>query len=330
MSDIKRTMIAGTGSYVPERLLTNADLESMVETSDEWIRTRTGIEERHIASPEQATSDLAYMAACRAIESAGITAADIGLIVVGTVTPDHLFPNTACILQQRIGACNAFCFDIEAACSGLLYAMTVADGLLKCKPSLQYALVIGAEKLSGLVNWQDRNTCVLFGDGAGAVVLKISDGERGIIGSELHSDGAHTSLLKTEAGGSRLPLTAENINDNLQCISMAGREVFKLAVNAMVESSQKVLADHNMSASDLRWVVPHQANARIIKAVAQRLEVTEEQVYMNVNRYGNTSSASIGLCLDEINRNGLVKPGDKVLLTSFGAGMTWGSLLIQW
>ena len=330
MSEIKRTMIAGTGSYVPERLLTNADLEGMVETSDEWIRTRTGIEERHIAAPEQATSDLAFQAAQRALESAGISADELGLIIVGTVTPDHFFPNTACILQQKLGAANAFCFDIEAACSGLLYAMTVADSLLKTKGALKYALVIGAEKLSGLVNWQDRNTCVLFGDGAGAVVLKVTDVDRGIIGSELRSDGVHTSLLKAEAGGSRLPLTAENINDNLQCISMAGREVFKLAVNAMVDSSLKVLAEHNMSAADLRWIVPHQANARIIKAVAQRLEASEEQVYMNVNRYGNTSSASIGLCLDEMNRKGLVKPGDKVLLTSFGAGMTWGSLLIQW
>ena len=252
------------------------------------------------------------------------------MIIVGTVTPDHFFPNTACILQDKLHAVNAFCFDIEAACSGLLYAMTVADSLLKAKPSLKYALVIGAEKLSGIVNWQDRNTCVLFGDGAGAVVLKVTDGEQGIIGSELHSDGTHTSLLKAAAGGSRIPLTAENINDGQQCITMAGKDVFKLAVNAMVDSSLKVLADHGLTAADLRWIVPHQANARIIKAVAQRLDATDGQVYLNVNRYGNTSSASIGLCLDEMNRNGLVKPGDKILLTSFGAGMTWGSLLIQW
>lgn len=330
MTEVK-TIIAGTGSYVPDKLLTNADLERMVDTSDEWIRTRTGIEVRHVSAPEQATSDLAFMAATRALESAGVAPGELGVIVVATVTPDHIFPNTACILQKRLGADGAFCFDLEAACSGLLYSMTVADGLLKANPLLKYALVLGAEKLSGVVNWEDRNTCVLFGDGAGAVVLKAVDGgTRGIIGSELHSDGSCANLLMIEAGGSRCPVNEKRLAEKRQFIHMEGREVFRQAVTSMVESSQRLLGRYGLSVEDLRWVVPHQANARIIKAVAQRLGAVREQVYVNVCRYGNTSSASIGLCLDEMNRGGLVKSGDRVLLTSFGAGMTWGSVLIEW
>ena len=332
MTEVK-TMIAGTGSYVPEKLLTNADLERMVDTSDEWIRTRTGIEVRHVSAPEQATSDLAFIASTRALESAGVAPGELGLIIVATVTPDHIFPNTACILQTRLGADRAFCFDLEAACSGLLYSMTVADALLKANPLLKYALVLGAEKLSGIVNWEDRNTCVLFGDGAGAVVLKAVDGgegSRGILGSELHSDGACAKLLMLEAGGSRCPVDERCLAEKRNFIHMEGREVFKQAVTSMVESSQRLLERRGVKVEDLRWVVPHQANARIIKAVAQRLGAVREQVYVNVCRYGNTSSASIGLCLDEMNRGGLLKPGDRVLLTSFGAGMTWGSVLIEW
>lgn len=325
-------VIKGTGSYVPEKILTNADLEKMVETSDEWIRTRTGIQERHIASAEQATSDLAYEAAVKALEKANLAGADLDLIVVATVTPDHSFPSTGCILQRRLGASKAFCFDLEAACSGLLYSLEVAHSLLKSHDKYKNALVIGAEKLSSITNWKDRNTCVLFGDGAGAVVLSKDDSVDYdcIVASELHSDGNYTEVLKRRSGGSRMPDTAETIAEGINCIYMEGKEVFKLAVGAMVGAAKDVLAQSGVAPSQLRYVIPHQANYRIIDAVAQRLEVEDEVVYRNVSRYGNTSAASIGLCLDEINSAGAVEKGDYLLLTAFGGGLTWASLLIKW
>ncbi len=323
--------IAGTGSYVPERVLTNHDLERMVETNDEWIRTRTGIEERHLATPEQATSDLAVNAALKALESANIKADQLGAIIVATITPDHFFPNTACVVQERIGASNAFCFDIEAACSGLLYTIEVARGLMSNNSALKYILVIGAEKLSSIVNWTDRNTCVLFGDGAAALVLEqTANAESGVLATDLGSDGCYGNLLKAQAGGSRQPSTPESLANHEHCISMAGKEIFKIAVNAMVSSSQRVLEKANVPVDKVRWLVPHQANYRIMAAVAQRLELTEENVYMNISRYGNTSAASIGLCLDEMNRQGLLKVGDYVLLTAFGGGLTWCSVLLKW
>ena len=294
--------IAGTGSYVPDRVMTNADLEKMVETSDEWIRTRTGIQERRIAAPEQATSDLAYEAGKRALEMAGITGDQLSVIIVATITPDHVFPSTGCILQKRFGASNAFCFDLEAACSGLLYSLEVGHSLMKANPKYKYALVIGAEKLSSITDWTDRNTCVLFGDGAGAVVLENTGAE-----------GADCLLAS-----------------DLHAIHMAGRETFKLAVNAMVSACKKTLEDANVAPSEIRMVVPHQANQRIIQAVAQRLDVANDRVFENIGHYGNTSAASIGICLDEVIRSGDIERGDYLLLTAFGGGLTWGAILLRY
>lgn len=325
-------VIKGTGSYVPEKILTNADLEKMVETSDEWIRTRTGIQERHISSAEQATSDLAYEAAVKALANAGMTAEDLDLIIVASVTPDHAFPSTGCVLQRRLGASKAFCFDLSAACSGLLYSLETAYSMLKARDKYKNALVIGAEKLSFITNWKDRNTCVLFGDGAGAVIIGKDDSVDYdfIVASDLHSDGNYSDVLKRRSGGSRMPDTAETIAEGMNCIYMEGKEVFKLAVGAMVGSAKNVLAQSGVPASELRYVIPHQANYRIIDAVAQRLEVEDEVVYRNVHRYGNTSAASIGLCLDEINSAGAVQRGDYLLLTAFGGGLTWAALLLKW
>ena len=325
-------IIKGTGSYVPEKILTNADLEKIVETSDEWIRTRTGIQERHIAAAEQATSDLATAAARKALARANISAEELDLIVIATVTPDHSFPSTSCVVQRNLGASNALCFDLVAACSGLLYSLETAFSMLKARDKYQNALVIGAEKLSSITNWTDRNTCVLFGDGAGAVVIGKDDSVDYdcIVASDLHADGNYSEVLKRRSGGSRMPDTAETIAEGMNCIYMEGKEVFKLAVGAMVGSAKNVLAQSGVPASDLRYVIPHQANCRIIDAVAQRLEVKDEAIYRNVHRYGNTSAASIGLCLDEIESSGAVERGDYLLLTSFGGGLTWAALLIKW
>ncbi len=325
--------IAGTGSYVPERILTNADLEKMVETNDEWIRTRTGIEERHLAADNEATSDMAYEAGRRALEMAGIRGEDLDAIIVGTITPDHVFPSTGCILQQRFGAEGAFCFDLEAACSGLLFSLEVAHSLMKANKRYRRVLVCGAEKLSCITDWTDRNTCVLFGDGAGAVVLESSDDAAVpdcLIASDLHSDGSYTEILKLPAGGSRIPTSAETVANHQHFIHMAGKEVFKLAVNAMVSAGRQVLEDSGIAPEAIKLVIPHQANSRIIHAVAPRLGVPEERVFINVNKYGNTSAASIGICLDEAARGGLIEHGDYVLLTAFGGGLTWGALLIRY
>ena len=323
--------ISGTGSYVPDRILTNAELETMVDTSDEWIRTRTGIEERHLSTPDQATSDLALPAAQRALASAGIRAEELSVIIVASVTPDQAFPNTACILQRGLGAFNAFCFDLSAACCGLTYAMTVADSLLKGNPQLKHALVLGAEKLSGIVDWSDRNTCVLFGDGASAVVLSKDDTTPdAFLGVRLGSDGRHTEILKLPAGGSRLPASVETLAAKQHCIHMAGREVFNLAVGAMVEACRDVLESSNVSKDEIKYLIPHQANQRIIQAIGQRLDIADERVFVNVNCYGNTSAASIGLCLDDMAREGLLERGDKILLTAFGGGLTWSALLLRW
>ena len=323
--------IIGTGSYLPEKILTNTDLEKIVDTSDEWIRTRTGIESRHIASPEQATSDLCAAAAKRAIEMAGIDAAEIGAIIVATVTPDHTLPNTACLVQELIGAKNAFCFDLSAACSGMVYSMVTAQSLMESIPHLKYALVLGAEKLSSIVDWEDRNTCVLFGDGAGAAVLaKVEGGSNSIKAFDLGADGSAKDILSQPGGGSRIPATHESVEAREHFVRMSGKEVFKLAVPAMVQSSQRVMNELGLTSDDIAILVPHQANYRILKAVAQRLDIPEEKVFINVNRYGNTSAATIAICLDEIVRGNLVKKGDKILLTAFGGGLTWGSLVVEW
>lgn len=325
--------ILATGSYVPERILSNFDLEKMVETSDEWIRTRTGIERRHLARPEQASSDLATEAAKKALARAGLAGNELDAILVATVTPDHFFPSTACLVQRNIGAAGAFCFDMAAACSGLIYALQVGYSLMKAMPgTYRRVLVIGVEMPTRLVDWTDRNTCVLFGDGAGAVLLE-NDGKDGgkdfLVSSDLHTDGTLGELLKLPAGGSRMPATAETVAEKLHFIHMEGREVFKNAVAGMVNSSRAALQKAGLTVADLRWVIPHQANIRIIDAVAQRLEAKPEQVYTNIARFGNTSAASIGICLDEIDDQGLAQSGDLMLLTAFGGGLTWGGMVIR-
>ena len=323
--------IRGTGSYAPEKVLTNADLEKMVETNDEWIRTRTGICQRHISAPEQACSDLAENAARQALAMAGVAPEELSLIIVATITPDHIFPSTACLLQHRLGAVKAFGYDLEAACSGLLFSLETARGMLAANPKYRYALVIGSDKMSAVVNWEDRNTCVLFGDGASALLLEnCPDEEDSFLASDMGMDGNSLEILSLPAGGSRNPATQETVAGKMHYVHMAGRDVFKLAVNAMVSSCRKVLEEANVSIDQVRWLVPHQANERIMKAVAQRLPLEEERVFMNIGKYGNTSAASIGICLDEMNRADLIKPGDYVLLTAFGGGLTWGAILIRW
>jgi 3-oxoacyl-[acyl-carrier-protein] synthase-3 len=324
-------IIAGVGSYVPERVLTNDDLSHMVDTSDEWIRTRSGIRERHIAADDQATSDLALEAARLALQDAGITAADIDLLIVATCTPDYPMPATACVVQHKLGVPpHATCFDISAACTGFVYATEIAYGQLltgryKC------ALVIGAEKLSSIVNWKDRTTCVLFGDGAGAAVLKkVEQPGVGIIGSDLGSDGEMMELLYTPAGGSRRPTSPLTIEAGGHFIHMKGKEVFKNAVRVMETVAREMVEQHHLTFDQINLVIPHQANYRIIESLAGSLGVPLDRIYSNLDRYGNTSAASIPLALDEARRAGRIKPGDYTLLVAFGAGLTYGSTLIRW
>jgi 3-oxoacyl-[acyl-carrier-protein] synthase-3 len=325
--------IIGTGSYLPEKVLTNDDLSKIVDTSDEWITTRTGIKERHIAADDQATSDLAAEAARRAMTAAGVTPEDIDLIVVATVTPDMFFPSTACFVQRKIGATNAVCFDISAACSGFLYALQVARHFLNAG-SRTTALVIGAEKLSSLVNWEDRNTCVLFGDGAGAVVIRAVDADTDapgrVLSTVMGSDGTLSDLLKVPGGGSALPITPENAASRPNTIHMEGRETFKHAVTRMCQASEQALEMAGLTKADIAMVIPHQANARIITAIADRLGLPEEKTFVNVDKYGNTSAATIPVALDEAHRQGRIKRGDIVLLVAFGGGFTWASSVLRW
>lgn len=325
--------IIGTGSYLPEKVLTNDDLSKIVDTSDEWITTRTGIKERHIAADDQATSDLAAEAARRAMTAASVAPEDIDLIVVATVTPDMFFPSTACFVQRKIGATNAVCFDISAACSGFLYALQVARHFLNAG-SRTTALVIGAEKLSSLVNWEDRNTCVLFGDGAGAVVIRAVDADTDapgrVLSTVMGSDGTLSDLLKVPGGGSALPITAENAASRPNTIHMEGRETFKHAVTRMCQASEQALEMAGLTKADIAMVIPHQANARIITAIADRLGLPEEKTFVNVDKYGNTSAATIPVALDEAHRQGRIKRGDIVLLVAFGGGFTWASSVLRW
>lgn len=322
--------ITGTGSYLPETILTNFDLEKMVDTSDEWIRQRTGIVERRIADDNIATSDLSVHAARLAIKQAQIDPLDIQMILVATVTPDTFFPSTACYVQKGIGAKNASAMDISAACAGFLYGLDLANGLIV---SGQYdtILVVGAEVFNNIVDWNDRNTCVLFGDGAGAAVVQGTDEENGIIASYIGSDGdyADIDLLGIPAGGSRMPVTPDTIDNNLNKIQMNGREVFKLGVRLMPEAAGRVLKKANVSVDEIDLLIPHQANLRIIEAVGHRLGVPREKVYVNVDKYGNTSAATIIIALDEAIREGRAKPDDLILLVTFGAGLTWGSTLLR-
>jgi 3-oxoacyl-[acyl-carrier-protein] synthase III len=325
------TVILGTGSYAPERVLTNDDLAHMVDTSDEWIRTRSGIRERRIARPDETCSDMAVQAANRALVDAKLTAADIDLIVVATVTPDLPMPAAACFIQHKLGVPNtAACFDLNAACSGFVYALDTACAMIS-SGRYRKALVIGVEKLSGVIDWQDRTTCVLFGDGAGAVVVGASDEpNRGLLGTRLGAVGENAELLYISHGGSRNPSTAESIAGRDHCIRMKGKEVFKLAVRAMDEAARDILEQHGIRADQISLVIPHQANLRIIEAISEYLELPMERFFVNVDRYGNTSAASIPLALDEARRAGRIQPGDLTLLVAFGAGLTYGSALIRW
>ncbi|HYQ24661.1 beta-ketoacyl-ACP synthase III [Stenotrophomonas sp.] len=317
--------IAGTGSYLPEKVLTNADLEKMVETSDEWIQSRTGIRERHIAAEGETTSDLGYHAAVRALEAAGIDASQLDMIVVGTTTPDLIFPSTACLIQAKLGASGCPAFDVNAACSGFVFALSVADKFIRSGDA-RYVLVIGAETLTRIVDWEDRTTCVLFGDGAGAVVLK-ADEETGILSTHLHSDGSKKELLWNPVGVS---VGFKDGANGGGTINMKGNDVFKYAVKALDSVVDETLEANGLGKSDLDWLIPHQANLRIIEATAKRLEMSMDQVVVTVDRHGNTSSGSVPLALDAAVRSGKVERGQLLLLEAFGGGFTWGSALLRY
>ncbi len=325
------TVILGTGSYAPDRILTNGDISKMVDTSDEWIVARSGIRERRIAAPGEATSDMAVVAAQRALLDAGVGAAEIDLLIVATITPDLPMPSTACLVQHKLGVPGtAACFDVNAACSGFIYALDTACAMIG-SGRYRKALVIGAEKLSSVVDWQDRGTCMLFGDGAGAAVVGASDRPGiGLIGTKLGAHGEDADLLFIPAGGSRTPTTADTLAKGEQFIKMKGKEVFKLAVRVMEEAARDILEQHGLAATQIGLVIPHQANLRIIDAIAQYLELPVERFFVNVDRYGNTSAASIPIALDEARRAGRIKAGDLTLLVAFGAGLTYGSALIRW
>lgn len=321
--------IIGTGSYLPKRVLTNAELESMVETNNQWIVDRTGIVERRIAADDEFTSHMAAEAAKAAMENAGVTPEEIDLIVVGTITPDTVFPSTACHVQRHIGAKNAVCFDVNAACSGFLYGMEIA-GQFIANHTYDTILVIGADKLSSIVNWEDRNTCVLFGDGAGAAVLRSRPDSRGIISTCMGSDGNYADILNMPAGGCAIPVTKENLDQKLNTLHMNGRETFKQAVTSMMRASNVVLERCGITAKDIKCVIPHQANMRIIEAMAERMEVPISQFHINLDKCGNTSAAAVAIALDEAARTGRFERGDLLLLVVFGGGLTYASSVIEW
>ncbi len=321
--------IVSVGSYVPERILTNADLEKIVDTTDEWITTRTGIKERRLADDDEFTSDMAAIAATRAMERGGITPDQIDLIIVATITPDMLFPATACLVQQKLGARRAAAFDVEAACSGFLYAQEIGQQFIMSR-TYDTVLVIGAEKLSAIVNWKDRNTCVLFGDGAGAAILQNRPNAHGLLTACMGAEGDKAELLCMPGGGSRVPATPISVAAGLHHLRMDGKETYKSAVNAMYTAAQEALRRCELDISQIKCVIPHQANRRIIDAVGERLGVKPEQLYVNVDRYGNTSAASVAIALDEAVQTGRILRGDLVLLVVFGAGLTWAAAVIEW
>ncbi|MES2694628.1 MAG: beta-ketoacyl-ACP synthase III [Verrucomicrobiota bacterium] len=327
----RSTVILGTGAYAPERIMTNDDVAKIVDTSDEWIQTRSGIRERRIAAPNEATSDMGVQAAQRALDDAGVKASEIDLLIVATITPDMPMPASACLIQHKLGVpSSAACFDLNAACSGFVYALDTASAMLS-SGRYKKALVIGAEKLSSILDWQDRTTCVLFGDGAGAAVLGLSDQpDIGLLGTRLGAFGESADLLYISHGGSRSPATAESLANRDHCIRMKGKEVFKLAVRAMDEAARDILEQHQIRADQISLVIPHQANSRIIESISQYLELPMDRFFVNLDRYGNTSAASIPIALDEARRAGRIKAGDLTLLVAFGAGLTYGSALIRW
>ena len=323
-----RAKIVSTGRFIPERVLTNADLESMVETTDEWIRTRTGIRTRHIASPETGSADMGAAAARAALDEAGIGATDVDLIIVSTATPDRLLPSTACDIQALIGASNAAAYDFATACSGFPYGLSLATGHIAAGQA-KNVLVICTEKMSSIVDWTDRTTCVLFGDGAGAALLQPADGDAGVLSSFMRSDGSLAELLWRPAGGTRIPIDVLVLDERNHYIRMAGPEVFKYAVRAMGDSSAKVIADAGLDPNEVALLIPHQANLRIIEATAKYAGIPMEKVFVNVDRYGNMSSASVPVALDEAREQGRIGEGSLVLMVAFGAGFTWAANVVR-
>ena len=321
--------ITGVGSYLPAKILTNADLEKIVDTTDEWITTRTGIRERRLAAKDEHTSDLAAAAARSAMRNAGVTADKIDLIIVATITPDMPFPSTSCLVQRKIGAKNAAAFDLEAACSGFIFALEIGQQFIMSR-TYDTVLVVGAEKLSTIVDWKDRNTCVLFGDGAGAAILQNRPNAHGLLTAVMGSDGEKSGLLYMPGGGSQCPATAESVASKLHYLRMEGKETFKNAVQAMQTAAKECMRRCEIDITRLKCIIPHQANRRIIDAVGERLGAKPEQMFVNVDKYGNTSAASVAIALDEAVRSGRVHQGDLILLLVFGAGLTWGAAIIEW
>jgi 3-oxoacyl-[acyl-carrier-protein] synthase-3 len=322
---VNYSRIIGTGSYLPDKVLTNQDLEKMVDTTDQWIRERTGINKRHIAAENETTCDLAEHASRKAMEAAGKSPADIDLIVLATTTPDQVFPSTACLLQSRLDIHGSPAFDVQAVCTGFIYAMGVADNFIRAG-SAKCALVVGAETFSRIINWKDRDTCVLFGDGAGAVVLEASD-EPGILSTHLHADGDYASLLQVPDGVSR---GYEKVRDNAAFVEMRGNEVFKMAVNTLGRIVDETLEKNGLEKADIDWLIPHQANIRIINATARKLGMSMDHVVVTVHDHGNTSAASVPLAFDVAVREGRIKRGETLLMEAFGGGFTWGSVLVKY
>ncbi|MHB8878896.1 MAG: beta-ketoacyl-ACP synthase III [Myxococcaceae bacterium] len=325
-----RTKIIGTGSYAPAKVLTNKDLEALVKTSDAWIVERTGIRQRHVAAEGEAASDLALVASQRALELSGTRADELDLIIVGTISADMPMPSCAVFLQAKLGARKAFAFDVSAACAGSIYALAVADQFIRTGQAKR-ALIVGVEVLTRIVDWEDRNTCVLFGDGAGAMVLAPSDDEgHGILSTHLHSDGTAAPMLWIPGGGSKTPLTHQALDQKLDKVSMNGKEVFKYAVRALTELTREALLANGMTSADVDHVIAHQANIRIIDAVLERIGVPREKCWLNIEKYGNTSSASLPMSLDEANRAGKLRPGDVIAMMAIGAGIAWGGAVVRW
>ncbi len=324
-----RSRIISTGSYLPAKVLSNFDMETIVDTSDEWITERTGIKERRIADESQASSDLAFEASKIALERAGLKPEDIDLIIVATITGDMPFPSTACFLQDKLGAVNAVGFDINAACSGFIYGLYIADGFIKSGMHKRI-LVVGSEVLSRVTDWEDRTTCVIFGDGAGAVIVEPTDEDRGIYSMHINSDGKMWNLIHLPGGGSKNPASIDSVEQRLHYIKMKGNETFKVAVRTLEDLVIKTLEENNLDSSQLSLLIPHQANLRIIQATADRLKMPMDKVIVNLDKYGNTSAASIPIALDEAIISGKIKEGDYILLEAFGGGLTWASALIKW
>lgn len=330
MKSVARTRITGLGAYLPSKVLSNADLEKMVATTDEWIRTRTGIRERRIVENGAATSDLGTEAGKEAIKNAGLKPADIDLIIVATISPDMFFPSTACMVQYKLGAGRAAAFDLLAACSGFPYALGVADGMIR-SGQYKHILVIGAEVLSPFIDWKDRSTCILFGDGAGACVLSPSrQPAKGLIATYLGSDGSCADILKIPAGGSAMPPTVDTVNSRMHTVKMSGSEIFKIAVRTMGDAVVEVCKRADLELKDIDCLIPHQANFRIIQAVAERLEMPLSKIFLNLERYGNMSAASTAVALYEAVKTGVIRSGSNVVLVAFGGGLTWASCMVKW